>query len=90
MIPTSYHRLGSSICMERVYKLNNTETEMTGMKPKDAIKLNQVSLVNRENYPPEDTLPADGCIAICYNLVKNMMINVKEQWIGYGLKRLTD
>ena len=24
------------------------------------IKLNQVPLVNRENYPPEDTLPEDG------------------------------
>ena len=33
---------------------------MIGMKPKDAIKLNQVHLVNRENYPPEDTLPEDG------------------------------
>ena len=33
---------------------------MTGMKPKDAIKLNQVPLVNQENYPPEDTLPEDG------------------------------
>ena len=33
---------------------------MIGMKPKDAIKLNQVPLVNRENYPPEDTLPDDG------------------------------
>ena len=31
-----------------------------GMKPKDAIKLNQVPLVNQENYPEEDTLPEDG------------------------------
>ena len=43
-----------------VDKLNDTETQMTGMKPKDAIKLNQMSSVNRENYPPEDTLPEDG------------------------------
>ena len=43
-----------------VDKLNNTETQMTEMKPSDAIKLNQVPLVNRENYPPEDTLPEDG------------------------------
>ena len=42
-----------------VDKLNDTEMQMTGMKPKDAIKLNQVPLVNRENYPPEDTLPED-------------------------------
>ena len=45
---------------ELVDKLNDTETQMIGMKPKDAIKLNQVSLVNRENYPPEDTLPENG------------------------------
>ena len=43
-----------------VDELSNTEMQMTGMKPKDVIKLNQVSLVNRENYPPEDTLPEDG------------------------------
>ena len=43
------------------YKHNHdTETQMIGMKPNDAIKLNQVPLVNRENYPPEDTLPEDG------------------------------
>ena len=29
-----------------VGELNNTETQMTGMKLKDAIKLNQVPLVN--------------------------------------------
>ena len=43
-----------------VDKLNNTETDMIGMKPKDAIKLNEVPLVNQENYPPEETLPEDG------------------------------
>ena len=45
---------------ELVDKLNDTETQMTRMKPKDAIKLNQIPLDNRENYPPEDTLPEDG------------------------------
>ena len=39
---------------------NDTETEMIGMKPKDAIELNEVPLVARESYPPEDTLPKDG------------------------------
>ena len=39
---------------------------MIGMKPKDAIKLNQVPLVNRESYPPEDTLPENGLY--CYLL----------------------
>ena len=43
-----------------VDELNDTETQMTELKPKDAIKLNQVHLVNRENYPPEDMLPEDG------------------------------
>ena len=31
---------------ELVNKLNDMETEMIGMKPKDAIKLNEVLLVN--------------------------------------------
>ena len=44
-----------------VDELNDTTTEMIGMKPKDAtIKLGQVPLVNREAYPPEDKLPEDG------------------------------
>ena len=42
-----------------VDELNDTETGMIGMKPKDAIKMDQVRLVNRENYPPEDTLPKE-------------------------------
>ena len=36
-----------------VEELNDTETEMIGMKPKDAIKLDEVPLVARESYPPE-------------------------------------
>ena len=43
-----------------VDELNDTETEMIGMKPKDAIKLKQVPLVTRESYPPEEVLPEDG------------------------------
>ena len=43
-----------------VDELNNTKTEMIEMKPKDAIVLDQVPLVNQEAYPPEDTLPEDG------------------------------
>ena len=39
---------------------------MIGMKPKDAIELKKVPLVNRENYPPEGTLPEDGLY--CYLL----------------------
>ena len=43
-----------------VDELNDTETDMIGMKSKDAIKLNEVPLLARESYPPEDTLPEDG------------------------------
>ena len=43
-----------------VDKLNDTETQMTGMKPKDVIKLNQMPLIKQENYPLENTLPEGG------------------------------
>ena len=43
-----------------VDELNDTETEMIGMKPKDAIKFDEVPLVARESYPPEEVLPEDG------------------------------
>ena len=33
---------------------------MIGMKPKDAIKLDEVPLVTRESYLPEEILPKDG------------------------------
>ena len=38
--------------------LNDTKSQMTGMKPKDAIELKKVPLL--ENYPLEDALPEDG------------------------------
>ena len=47
-----------------VDELNDTTTEMTGMKPKDAIVLDEVPLVNREAYPEEDKLPKDESIPI--------------------------
>ena len=43
-----------------VDELNDMESEMIGMKPKDAIKLNEVPLVDQESYPPEEVLPEDG------------------------------
>ena len=47
-----------------VDELNDTETEMIGMKPKDVIKLDEVAresyLVARESYPPEEVLHEDG------------------------------
>ena len=42
-----------------VDEVNNTETEMIGMKPKDAFELNEVPLVTQESYPPEEVLPVD-------------------------------
>ena len=71
-----------------VDELNDTTTEMTGLKPKDAIKLKEVPLVARESYPPEEVLPEDGLYQ--YNPVKNTMISDTEQLIGYGLRELTD
>ena len=32
---------------------------MNGMKPKDAIRLNEVPQVAGESYPPEEVLPED-------------------------------
>ena len=43
-----------------VDELNDTETEIIGMKPKGAIKLKEVPLVARESYPPEVVLSEDG------------------------------
>ena len=43
---------------ELANKLNDIETQMIRMSPKDAIKLRKVNLV--ESYPPEDALPEDG------------------------------
>ena len=43
-----------------VDELNDMETEMIGMKPKDAIKLDEVPLVACESYPLEEVLPEDG------------------------------
>ena len=47
-------------------ELNDTQTQMTGMKPKDVIKMDLVPLLNRENFPTEETLPEDGFY--CYLL----------------------
>ena len=43
-----------------VDELNDMEPETIGMRPKDAIKLNELPLVARESYPPEEVLPKDG------------------------------
>ena len=50
--------------VEHLYGLvnehNDTQIEIIGMKPKDAILLDQVPLVKQEAYPEEDKLPEDG------------------------------
>ena len=43
-----------------VDELNDMETEIIGMKPRNAIKLKEVPLVKQESYPPEEVLPEDG------------------------------
>ena len=66
------------------------ETEMIGIKPKDAIKLDEVPLVNREANPPEEVVPEDGCIDTYYNPEKNTMTSDAEQLIGYGQRLVID
>ena len=41
-------------------EINDMQTAMIGMKPKDAIVLDEVPLVKQENYHEEDKLPEDG------------------------------
>ena len=41
-----------------VDRLNDTEMQMIGMRPKDKMELKEVPLV--ESYPPEEVLPEDG------------------------------
>ena len=73
-----------------VDELNNMETEMIGMKPKDTIKLDQVLLLSRESYPPEEILPEDGLYQYLLQMVKNTMTSNAEQLIGYGQRELID
>ena len=60
-----------------VDELNDKETEMIGMKPKDAIVLDQVPLVKREVYPPEEVLPEDGLLSL-RSTVKSIRLKTKE------------
>ena len=84
----------SSTWVRHLYELvdepNDTQTQMTGMKLKDAIKLNQVPLVNRKNYPEENTLPEDGLYRNLLQPGEEHDDNDAEQRIEYGPKRLTD
>ena len=66
------------------------ETEMIGMKLKDAIKLKEVPLVARESYPQKRYCLKMDCIDTYYNPVKNTMTNDAEQLIGYGQREFID
>ena len=73
-----------------VDELNDMETEMIGMKPKDAIKLNEVPPVTQESYLPEEYFLKMDCIDTYYNPRKNMTISDTEQLIGCGQRELID
>ena len=55
---------------------------------KDAIKLKEVPSVNRENYPPEDTLAEDGLYHYLLQPGEEHDNQHKRAW--HGLRRLTD
>ena len=59
-----------------VNQLNDTETQMTGMKSKDAIELKEVPQGNQENYPSDGTLPEDGFYQYLLQLSKEH----NDQW----------
>ena len=71
-------------------KIFQCDTEMIGMKPKDAIKLDEVPLVDRECYPPEDVLPEDGLYRYLLQPDEENDDQRRKQWIGYGERELTD
>ena len=74
-----------------VNELNDTTTEMIGMKPKDAIVLDEVPLVEREAYPPEDKLPEDGLYHYLLQPSEehdHQRHRDTEQLIGCGLRNL--
>ena len=73
-----------------VNELNDTETEMIGMKPKDAIKLDEVPLVNERVILQKRYVLRMDYIDTYYNPVKNSMTNVEEQLIGYGQRLVID
>ena len=58
----------STICVKNlnkiVNKMNNTVSSITGMKPKDTIKLDNVPLDKK--YPEETVLPEDGLYRYLY------------------------
>ena len=68
-----------------VNKMNNTESSMTGMKPKDAIKLDAVPL--NKTYPKKPYYPRMDYTDIYINLVNNMETKKDEQQTLSGAKK---
>ena len=73
-----------------VDEFNDTETDMIGMKPSDAIKLDQVPQSIKRIILKKRNCMRMGCIITYCNLAKNMMINNTKQLIEYGQRKLTD
>ena len=68
---------------ELIDELNDMETEMIGTKPKGAIKLNEVPLVDQRVILKKRYFLRMGCIDTYYNPLKNMMISDAEQQIEF-------
>ena len=62
--PEKVSRISVENLNKIVNKMNNTESSMTGMKPKDTIKLETVPL--NKTYPKETVLPEDGLYRYLY------------------------
>ena len=45
---------------ELINDLNDTETQLIGMKPKDAVKLKDVTIIRQKRYPLEEKLSENG------------------------------
>ena len=73
-----------------VDELNDTTTEMIGMKPSNTIKLSQFLQSNERPIHQNRNYLRMDCIDTYHNLVKNMMIRDAEQLIGCGLRELID
>ena len=73
-----------------VDELNDTKTQMIGMKPKHAIVLDQIPLVKREAYRPENTLPEDGLYRYLLQPGEEHDDQRRSQWIEYGQRELID
>ena len=59
-------------------KMNNTNSSMIDLKPKDPIKLGTVERDKSKTYPEEKLLPEDGLYRYLYQLVNKMEIKKDE------------